>query len=87
MSYDSLVENMQSKENAYIAYRANEHINLLSTKFVNDKIFVWMNPTTVRLKPELKKDIWESKSQWFHHSIKGGMAMDYIYPNLVTADV
>lgn len=56
MSYDGLAENLSSRWEAYIAAKKNDHVQILSSKFVGEGIFSWLEPETIRINEELRAD-------------------------------
>ena len=87
MSYDSLLEDLMNKSDAYVGIRKNEVYEILTPRFVSDNIFVWMDNSYLRISQTLKDQIEANRHRWFHHSMKGGMQMDRILPGLLVADV
>lgn len=87
MSYDSLLEDLLSKSDLYVAIRKNEKYEITTSHFVNDTVFVWMDPSYLRVSQALRDDIEASQDKWFHASMKGGKAMEGILPKLLVADV
>lgn len=86
MSYDSLLEDIMNKGDAYIGIRKKEHYEIVSKRFVSDTLFVWMENSYLRVSQTLKDQIAENQHKWFHHSTKGGMAMEHLLPSLTVAN-
>jgi len=71
LSYDSLVESLHSKEELYLARRKNEHIEVLSNRFISEELFALIDPSYVKITDELRKSILDNKKSWRHYSILG----------------
>lgn len=53
MSFDSLAEDLASKERLYLAIRRNEFIDILSDRFVSEEPFVHMEPENIQISRKL----------------------------------
>lgn len=87
LSFDSLAEDLQNKADAYIGVRKNDRFEVITSHYVDDKLFVWMDTSYLRVSQRLKADIEAKRSKWFTFSSKGVKAMEAILPTLVVADV
>ncbi len=76
MSFDSLVESLHSKGQLYLCVRKNEHVDIISKRFIDEAVFSCMEPSQLRITDELREDIINNRSNWFHRSTKGGMMFD-----------
>lgn len=80
VSFDSLLEALHSKSPLYLAVRKNEHVEIVSDRFVGESVFSWMDLTHLKIGDKLRGDIIANKNRWFHHSPKGGMVLDHALP-------
>lgn len=82
ISYDNLAVNIHDHKKLYVAKKTNNHIDILSTRFVDDGIFTWMVPTTYRINQLLHDDTDKNK----HHSNSyisfGVKAIDHNLPKV-----
>lgn len=86
ISFDSLVESLHAKSSLYLCVRKNEHIEILSSKFITESVFSWMDPTQLKIVDELRADILRKRKRWHHLSTNGGMALDHALPNVGRCD-
>ncbi|RRV10527.1 DUF4263 domain-containing protein [Pseudomonas sp. v388] len=77
LSFDSLVESLHTKYPLYVCARKNEYLDVLSTKFVSDQVFTFLDPSLVRISDDLRADVLASKRHWQVNSIKGGYELDH----------
>lgn len=82
ISFDSLLESLHTKSPLYLCIRKNEHVEIVSKEFIDDSVFVWMDPSQLKITDELRDHIGKSKSQWRYSSLKGGMALDHVLANV-----
>ena len=82
ISFDSLAEALHTKSPLYLCVRKNEHVEIISSKFIDDSVFSWVDPTQLKIVDELREDIIRNKSRWHYHSTKGGMMLDHSLPKL-----
>lgn len=82
VSFDSLVESLHAKSPLYLCIRKNEHVEIVSNRFIGESAFSWMDPTQLKIVDELREDILRNKSFWHHRSLKGGMVLDYALPKV-----
>lgn len=82
MSFDSLVESLHTKSQLYLCVRKNEFVEIISKRFIDEAVFSWMDPSQLRISDELRSDIINNKSNWFHLSTKGGFMLDHNLPNV-----
>ena len=57
ISYDSLLEDLENKNELYLGIRKNEHIEILSEKFIQDNIFRWTEAHQLKINRVLKEKI------------------------------
>lgn len=84
ISYDSLLESLDSKQDLYIGARHNTFIKILSNRYINDIMFAWMPPETLRISELLKEDIIRNKSSWSIHSDLEAFAIEESLPHIKT---
>jgi hypothetical protein len=84
LSYDSLIEDLHDRGDLYIAVRHNELIDIVSTRFVSEALFAWVDSSYIRIKDALKADILKNKDRWHHHSTKGSLLLEQVLPKLRT---
>lgn len=82
MSYDSLVESLHSKAELYLARRKNEHIEVLSNRFISEELFALIDPSYIKITDELRKSILDNKKSWRHYSIKGRLILEDTLPKI-----
>lgn len=87
ISFDSLLEALHTKSMLYLGIRKNESVDLVSTQFIGESIFSWMEPSQLRISDGLRKDIIKNKGNWRHSSTKGGMVLDHVLPALGRCNV
>jgi hypothetical protein len=77
VTFDSLVEGLETKNDLYLGVRRNEYIDIISDAFLNESIFAWMPPEQLRIGPRLKENALAMREQWHHfHVPGGGLVMD-----------
>jgi hypothetical protein len=57
MSYDSLLEDLNNKQELYVGVRKNEHVEIVSDNFVQDNIFRFSEPHQLKISKFLKEKI------------------------------
>lgn len=57
ISYDSLLEDLDNKNELYLGIRKNEHIEILSENFLQDNIFRWTEAHQLKINKILKEKI------------------------------
>jgi hypothetical protein len=82
MTYDSLVEALDTKGELYVGARKNEHIELLSTKFLEETIFAWIDPTLLLITDELRADAQANRAMWNHYQADLNLVMDAVLPRI-----
>lgn len=82
VSFDSLIEALHTKHPLYICARKNEFLDILSTKFVSEEVFSYMDPSLIRITDELRKSIAEHRDSWRISSLKGGLELDHRLPRV-----
>lgn len=82
LSYDSLMEDIAWKNDLYLGVRKNNRFEITSTNFVDEQIFSWVEPTSLRINKDLRDDIVRNKNKWICVSTKGGMMLDHVLPKL-----
>lgn len=75
MTFDSLVENLESKHDLYVGVRHNEYIDIVSDVFLNESMFAWMPADQIRISSKFRKNALAMRPQW-HHQTSTGLAMD-----------
>lgn len=70
LSYDSLAESLHSKRELYVARRTNEHIEILSNKFISEELFVLVDSSYLKITDELRASVLKHKKSW-HHIVPG----------------
>ena len=53
ISFDSLVEDLATKEDLYLAVRRNEFVDILSDRFISETPFVYLEPENIRISRDL----------------------------------
>ncbi|MCB1175919.1 MAG: DUF4263 domain-containing protein [Leptospiraceae bacterium] len=87
MTYDSLLEGINSKGDLYIGVKTNEHVDIISDRFVDESIFSWIAPSAIRITEALKTDALNHKSAWYHYKTISGsrvLALDDVLPKIQT---
>jgi hypothetical protein len=69
LSYDSLFEDLNSKNELYVGIRRNEFLEIISDKFIREDIFAWMSPETLQITQKLKDEILDNRGTWYHYGI------------------
>ncbi len=64
LSFDSLVEALESKNDLYLGVRKNEHYEIHSHIYVGEMLFSWLLPEQIRINSELRRDIENHRSEW-----------------------
>lgn len=82
ISFDSLLESLNSKGPLYLGIRKNEYVEVVSEEFVSESIFSWMDPTQLKISEGLRADIIRNKANWRHHRTMGGKVLDNVLPML-----
>lgn len=85
ITYDSLMENLNSKCDLYIAVKKNEYIDIISERFVSEILFSWVSPSVIRINQSLKDDILNNKSLWHRYHINEGnmvLALEQVLPQI-----
>lgn len=82
VSFDSLTEALHTKSPLYLCIRKNEHVEIVSGRFIDESVFSWMDLTQLKIVDELREDIIRNKSRWHHHNVKGGMMLDHALPKV-----
>jgi len=80
ISFDSLLEALHTKSLLYLCARKNEHIDIVSNKFISEAVFSWMDPSQLRITDALRHDITANRNRWHHNRIEGGMTLDHKLP-------
>jgi len=87
LSYDSLIENLNAKRDLYIGIRKNEHIKIISERFVGESIFDTMPSEQLRINENLRQDILANRDRWYHFQrSKGGLVLvlDNVLPKILS---
>lgn len=83
LTFDSLVEALESKHDLYVGVRKNEYIEIISDTFLDEKIFSWLSPEKIRITEKLKENARAFRHQWYHHNEKG-LSMEAALKNIRT---
>jgi hypothetical protein len=76
MTFDSLVEDLEAKNDLYLGVRRNEYIDIRSDVFLDESIFAWMPPEQIRIGRKLKEGALSVREQWHHYTTEDGLVMD-----------
>jgi len=57
MSFDSLAEDLSSKNALYIGAKKKEHIEIMSDQFVDESLFGLLDPSQIKINEELATDM------------------------------
>lgn len=76
MTFDSLVEGLESKFDLYLGVRHNEFIDIRSDAFLDESMFAWMQPDQIRISKKLRDNALAARSQWYHYTQKGNLVID-----------
>ncbi|MFT2788567.1 Shedu immune nuclease family protein [Serratia sp. T13T92] len=85
ISFDSLAENIERKYPLYIAVKKNTHFELISSEFVDEGIFSWVNTDLLAISKEIRDDAISKSANWHHYkfSEKGSVkVMDDVLPKI-----
>jgi Domain of unknown function (DUF4263) len=66
LTFDSLMEDTESKLDLYLGVRKNEYIDLKSDVFLSESMFAWMSPDQIRIGDELRANALKLRDQWHH---------------------
>jgi hypothetical protein len=95
LSYDSLVESLHSKTELYVARRKNDHIEVLSNRFVSEGLLTGIAPSYLKITDELRQSALDNKKSWHELSLGGGWMLEHrlpkigsfrVHPDVSTAD-
>jgi hypothetical protein len=87
LSYDSLMESLHTKGPLYIAIRKNEYVEIVSKDFVGEGLFSCVDSTLLKINNELRSNILAAKSNWFEHSVRGGLMLDEVLPKIGACNI
>jgi hypothetical protein len=76
LTFDSLVEGLEHKNDLYLGVRRNEYIDIRSDVFLDESIFGRVPPEQLRISREFKKNALAMRGHWFHLSAVDKMVMD-----------
>ncbi len=76
LTFDSLLESLESKNDLYLGVRKNEYIDLRSDAFLSESIFAWMPPDQIRVGTKFRANALKMRAQWCHFKPCGGKVMD-----------
>jgi hypothetical protein len=76
LTFDSLVEGLETKNDLYVGVRHNEYIDVRSNVFLSESMFGWMSPEQIRIGRKLKKNALTMRRQLNHIKPEGGLVMD-----------
>ncbi|MGN6094147.1 MAG: Shedu immune nuclease family protein [Luteibacter jiangsuensis] len=82
VSFDSLAEALHTKSPLYLCLRKNEHVEIISKKFIDESVFAWMDPSQLKIVDELRSDIVNNRGRWYHRSPVDGMMLDHVLPKV-----
>ena len=83
LSYDSLVESLHSKGELYMARRKNEHIEVLSERFISEGLLSSIDPSYLKITDELRKSALDHKESWHEYSLLGRcLALENALPKI-----
>jgi hypothetical protein len=83
ISFDSLAEALHTKSLLYLCVRKNEHVEIVSDRFIDESAFAWMDLSQLKIVDDLRDDIRRNKSRWYHRSLKhDGMLLDHVLPKV-----
>lgn len=78
MSYESL----HSKKELYVAVRKNDHIEVLSRRFITEYLFTALPPSYIKITDELHKSILDNKQSWHTYTINNKLILEDILPQI-----
>jgi hypothetical protein len=76
LTFDSLLESLESKNDLYLGVRKNEYIDLRSDAFLSESMFAWMPPDQIRVGTKFRANALKMRAQWCHFKPCGGKVMD-----------
>jgi hypothetical protein len=76
MTFDSLVEDLESKNDLYLGVRRNEYVDIRSDVFLDEAMFAWMPPEQIRIGRKLKESALSVRAQWHHYTTGHRLVMD-----------
>jgi hypothetical protein len=76
MSFDSLVEGLETKHDLYVGVRRNEYIDIISDVFLSESMFAWMPPDQIRIGNKFRANALAMRHHWHHFSPGEGKVMD-----------
>lgn len=83
VSFDSLTEALHTKNPLYLCVRKNEHVEIVSDKFIDESAFSWIDPSQLKITDNLREDILRNKNSWYHRSLKDDrMLLDHVLPKV-----
>lgn len=69
VSYDSLAEALPSKGELYLGVKKNDHIEILSERYISEELFAYLPPSYLRITGKLRSSIFANKNSWHHVSL------------------
>ena len=72
VSYDSLLSGTNQSTDLYVGVKKNDHVKIVSTRFVDEAIFSWIAPQRLRITQALQSDILRNRGKWFHRTTEEG---------------
>jgi hypothetical protein len=83
LSYDSLMESLHSKGELYVARRKNEHIEVLTERYVSEGLLTSVDPSYLKITDELRQSALDHRELWHEVSLEGRcMALDLALPKI-----
>jgi hypothetical protein len=76
LTFDSLLESLESKNDLYLGVRKNEYIDLRSDAFLSESMFARMPPDQIRIGTKFRANALKMRAQWHHFKPGGGKVMD-----------
>jgi Domain of unknown function (DUF4263) len=80
LTFDSLVEDLQAKNDLYVGSRRNEFIDVVSDVFLDESMFSWMEPEQIRIGKVLRASALAARKHWIHRKSGTKTAMEIALP-------
>lgn len=71
MSFDSLASDLRNKSGLYIAAKRTNYIKILNDEFMDDTMFGWMGPETIKMSSALRAQIEGSRGASSYRFVNG----------------
>ena len=82
LSYDSLLEGLRNRRALYVGVRHNDHIEIVSNRFVGESLFSLIAPENLRIRKALRDDALACRKQWYMLTPKGKPLMEKKLPQV-----